>query len=251
MRSQFFKSCHCLLIPLILSQTISVKGQSVDTLKLGENLIANVSNSVSRYLVVTVNNDKPLPVSIVERTVKVNPAKNSFSSTIRSFNLDTTKNDVRTSVALVRGILPVSNAVSNGPVTMTTLFSKDSILLKMDSIKTGTSRKLSFHQLLKGYDFELDYEMLASLPWKEQYKVAIPFYQPGTKGNAKYYLYEVVGSEDYKADGYPAISCWKIMSKSYTSGLCTWWISKKDKQVLKESRERPGQKFTIRTLISY
>ncbi len=109
-------------------------------------------------------------------------------------------------------MVPISHVSENLATKMSSAFSGQKVFLSLDSMKSGTNRKLEVGLGVAAFDFESDEELFALLPLKENYKVVIPFYQPGTNRPAKYYVYEVTGTEFINLPDGSKMECWKIQS---------------------------------------
>ena len=97
------------------------------------------------------------------------------------------------------------------------------------------NEKAGFEVEAKPYtlNWELDLEVLEILPYADGKKFAIHFYHPGGQTPPKFYLYDVIGSEQLNSAGVP-VDCWKLKI-IYDDGVnnATFWVAKQSRQVLK------------------
>ena len=230
-----------LIIPFTLLQA------QIDTLKVGQTFknYKNLKPSVSKYMLYSEKAGKYSPVDVVWVREVQFLNENGKDIVIVRQQLDakdTLQSSVKTAVLTANTFVPIRDVTENTLSRMTTSFSEAKVSLSMDSLKTGANRKMEVDLKVAGYDFEADEELFSILPLKENYKVAIPFYQPGTGRPSKYYLYEVTGTEFIDLPDGGKIECWKIQSQ-YTGGTSAWWISKKNQQFIKQQRARADGGF--------
>lgn len=102
-----------------------------------------------------------------------------------------------------------------------------------DSVENNSKADFEVEAQPYTLNWELDLETFEILPYAKGKKFAIHFHHPGSKTPPKFYLYEVIGSEVLKSAG-AEVDCWKLKIV-YDGGTnnATFWISKKNRQVLK------------------
>lgn len=83
------------------------------------------------------------------------------------------------------------------------------------------------------FNWELDMETFAVLPFKAGKKFVIPFYHPGSTTGPAYYTYEVIGVEKLTSGNEKPKACWQLKINYSDKNYAIFWIDKKEKEVLK------------------
>lgn len=99
-------------------------------------------------------------------------------------------------------------------------------------------------------NWELDLETFSLLDLKERKSFWINFYHPGSKGGPKLYEYKVAGSEKLRLMDGKHVDCWKLRIDYTPKSYAIFYISKKDKQVLKMEEDfGRGTRYKIRLAV--
>jgi hypothetical protein len=226
-----------LLIIIIISAAGQLKAQQIDTLSYNKAFnTQRISKGTFNYDSFLESNGTVTYTGRMKRSVIMQKdGMMAIAIEFSSINGDTVYSK-GTSWVKNGTLVPIKNISKRGNMTITTMFAEDSIRLSLvDS--AGNSRATSLKFSTDAFDFELDYESFAGLALMENGKYVIPFYQPGTRTQPKYYSYEIKGAETITVEN-KSYDCWILYSSSYQSGLCTFWIRKSDNIVIKEQRVR-------------
>ena len=99
------------------------------------------------------------------------------------------------------------------------------------------------------YNFEVDMETLALLPWAANRHLVIPFYHPGGGAPADY-VFKVTGEANVMAGG-TAIPAWTVTTdyNRPQSGGATFWIAKDSGTVLRTEQPLPNGATFVKALI--
>lgn len=99
----------------------------------------------------------------------------------------------------------------------------------MDNSKKGWELKHSKPYL----NWELDLETFPLLDLKAGKRFFINFYHPGGRLEPKLWEYKVTGEENVKTIEGETVACWKLRIDYDEKSTCTFFISKKGREVLK------------------
>jgi len=83
------------------------------------------------------------------------------------------------------------------------------------------------------FNWELDMETFAVLPFKTGKKFVIPFYHPGSNTGPAFYTYEVIGEEKVAFNNDKPKACWQLKINYSDKNYAIFWIDKKEREVLK------------------
>jgi hypothetical protein len=116
------------------------------------------------------------------------------------------------------------------------------------------AKNMGFSQALAAptLNWELDLETFPLLPLKEGKTFVMNFYHPGGKTGPAWYSYSVIGSETIASVNGEKIDCYKLYIRyDNNQGGSTWWLSKKNHEVLK-MEERFGNitRYKIKLAVS-
>ena len=127
------------------------------------------------------------------------------------------------------------------------IFTKDAVVTD-DTVAAVGQPGFRQEMNLPAFNWELDLETFALLPLAEGKAFVIPFYHPGGKTPPKYYKYIVMGSEKIAGPDGQAIDCFLLYTEyENNQGRSTWWISKKNHEVLKmEELYGPIKRYKIK-----
>lgn len=119
------------------------------------------------------------------------------------------------------------------------------------SDSVANNKKASFD--LQGHtplNWELDLETFSLLDLKEGKSFFINFYHPGGRSGPKLYEYKVVGSEKLRMVDGKHVDCWKLRIDYSPKSYAVFYISKKDKEVLKMEEDFGiGIRYKIRLAV--
>jgi hypothetical protein len=117
----------------------------------------------------------------------------------------------------------------------------------VDSVTNNKRKGWSIDLKAPTFNWELDLEILALLPYKDNTGYAVNFYHPGAKSAPAYYLYQVVGSEMLDLVQGQKVDCWKVRIDYDPKYYAVFWVSKKTREVLKAADVLPnGYRFKVR-----
>ncbi|MFC5269858.1 hypothetical protein [Adhaeribacter terreus] len=102
-----------------------------------------------------------------------------------------------------------------------------------DSVSKNLKKDFRNEWKEPAFNWELDMETFALLPLKKDKKFVIPFYHPGSSTGPAYYLYEVAGEEKIRIGNEKLHDCWLLKINYSDENYATFWIDKKEKEVLK------------------
>ena len=111
-----------------------------------------------------------------------------------------------------------------------------------DSVAQNQQRGFSLDFKLPNFNWNLDIETFEMLPLAEGKTFVINFYDAGLDPPA-YVNYKVTGSETIATLNNEKVDCWKLFTEGDYQGKHyseTYWISKKDREFLKEEDSYPG-----------
>lgn len=91
------------------------------------------------------------------------------------------------------------------------------------------------------FNFEMDFEILSSLPLQKNYKAVIKFYHPGG-APPKYHTYEVIGEEKLPVVE-SMIDTWVLYTDYGGRSPTKLWISKKNNKVIKQESSFDNKKL--------
>jgi hypothetical protein len=109
-----------------------------------------------------------------------------------------------------------------------------------DSIANNTKKDFNLplpHPML---NWELDLETFPLLDLKKGKRFAINFYHPGAKGEPKLYEYKVVGEENLTVIDGGTVACWKLRIDYSEKSWAIFYISKKNREVLRMDEDFGG-----------
>ncbi len=100
------------------------------------------------------------------------------------------------------------------------------------------------------YNWETDFMVFSSLPFKPGRDFVIRFYHPGSRRAPDYYHYKFVGSEKLKSITGQPVTCWKIRIDYSETSWAEFWIDKKTHHVVL-SRDFINGGYRYKVLLSY
>lgn len=105
--------------------------------------------------------------------------------------------------------------------------------LGADSVKNNTKKDFLNTWQTPVFNWELDMETFALLPFKKGKKFVIPFYHPGSSTGPAFYTYEVIGEEKITLNNEKPVACWQLKIQYSEANYAIFWIDKKGREVLK------------------
>ena len=98
------------------------------------------------------------------------------------------------------------------------------------------------------FNFELDMELLQTLPWKPGYVADLVFYDPGQEP-PNHYRFKYAGEAKIAGPDGRDLDCW-LVTADYNTGRVKsrFWLSKKTQVVVHEEAEDNGTLY-VKTLI--
>jgi hypothetical protein len=111
-----------------------------------------------------------------------------------------------------------------------------------DTVPGSRNKKFSIVQQEPAFNWELDLEMLSTLPYAKGKSFVLPFYQPGSQRPAKFYTYAVTGTRIIETWNGSKEDCWvlEVIYNPDTKSRAEFFISRKSYDVLK-MREVSGR----------
>jgi len=120
-----------------------------------------------------------------------------------------------------------------------------------DTVAKNTKKDFSLDFSMPNFNWNLDIETFEMLPLAEGKAFAIYFYDAGLDPPA-YVIYKVTGSEILTLLNNEKVDCWKLSTEGDHGGSHyseTYWISKKDREFLKEEDSfNGGYRYKIKLL---
>lgn len=110
-----------------------------------------------------------------------------------------------------------------------------------------TTKSFFINDLQHSFNWELDLEILASLPLEENKVFALCFYHPGSKSLPNYYLYAVNREEKLCNTG-KCYDCWVLNVEYSAVQKSEFWIDKESHTVIQMKESFYG-KFRFKRLI--
>jgi hypothetical protein len=223
-----------ILMLVLTACCFSGLAQKGDTLLAGSELPRwkNLAERNYQYSIYTMDKrGQLLFFSVMDRSVRPHPVngKDTWVS-IQTYHSKGSV-DTDSTVYMARTYMPVSYRTQipseghreevdfEGSKIMARIIYKDSAVIRDQSVGTPV------------YSVVTDEDLFQALPWKEGYEITVPGVNPGAHfGKGKSYTtYKVIGEEDLSGPSGISIPCWKI-----TSGPSTYWISKKNQELIRQ-----------------
>lgn len=102
-----------------------------------------------------------------------------------------------------------------------------------DSVADNSKKGWELKHAKPYLNWELDLETFPLLDLKPGKRFLINFYHPGGRLEPKLWEYRVVGEENIKTIEGESVPCWKLKIDYDEKSTCTFFISKKGREVLK------------------
>nr|WP_298994928.1 hypothetical protein [uncultured Allomuricauda sp.] len=208
----------------------------MDTLKVdyGSLRMGNLHEGKSVYLVYTERNGVLLDNSIWERELRVEEGSDGkIHITQKWKNQDPKKGRTIYSVSDYKTFRPIYHYTKNGEVGIEAFDFQVNQIVGSDSIANNTKKGFKLATENTPLNWELDLEILQTLPYGTSQYFAINFYHPGGNQSPKYYLYEVIGETDFKTASGLTIPCRQLKIEYGTKNSAVFWISKNTNQVIR------------------
>jgi hypothetical protein len=218
-----------------------------EVIKIGANELQTkyLKEGKNQYLVYVEKPDKSiLEISIWERTISFSKHKDEDVIIIEQHwkNQDALRQRYIYSINNYKNFQPIYHYSKNGRGTIEAFNFEQDKIIASDSIANNS--KKDFHKLLiePTLNWELDLETFQMLPFEKGTNFKINFYHPGGKSDPKFYDYNVIGEEDVKVFDGETIDCW-LLKIVYSENSCaTFWIGKKNREIIKMLEESNGMK---------
>jgi hypothetical protein len=109
-----------------------------------------------------------------------------------------------------------------------------------DSVANNTKKDFNLSLEQPTLNWELDMETFPLLNLKAGKRFAISFYHPGGKTPPKVYEYKVIGEENVQVINGATVPCWKLRIDYDAKSWAIFYISKKEREVLKMEEDFGG-----------
>jgi hypothetical protein len=109
-----------------------------------------------------------------------------------------------------------------------------------DSVTNNTKKDFELALKRPMLNWELDLETFPLLDLKPGKKFAINFYHPGGKGEPRLYEYSVFGEENLNTIEGLSVPCWKLRIDYDAKTWAIFYISKKNREVLRMDEDFGG-----------
>jgi hypothetical protein len=226
---------------LLLSTRVVVFAQT-DTITAGNHklLTAQLKPGLRQYLVYFQAPTQPklLKLSLWLRNISIEKlhGEDVFVTTQHWYSPDTAGYRTFRSINKKADFAPLFHAEKAGGKTKAYNWTATKIT-GADTVANNAANSFSLNFDRANLNWNLDIETFEMLPLAEHKRFAIYFYDAGLTPPA-YVIYKVIGSETVSLNNNINIDCWKLFTEgkipnggSYTE---TYWISKKNHELLKE-----------------
>lgn len=221
-------------IVCILQMNVVFGFQSIDTLKVNSDrlLMNELSAGQARYLVYIEFPDGSLKdISIWERKVSVKDEKVMIFQQWK--NQDVSKTRELFSVSRLKNFEPIYHSTKNGKGVVEAFEFYPHTIKGADSVTNNSRKDFSLILKEKTFNWELDIEMLQTLPYELGKTFVINFYHPGSKKLPAYYQYKVLSLEDILHSNGEKTRCWVVEIVYSKNNKATFWIDVKHKKMLR------------------
>ena len=235
-----------MLIWVGLAISLAAYGQT-DTIRLKDKRLNTsvLKPALNQYLVYfqDPNNNTSLAFSFWMRDIRLQERNGEkvFVISQHWFGADSARYRTVYSINKAADFAPVYHAERHGK-KLTAYNWYDDRIAGADSIAENLQKdfKLAFKQ--PNFNWNLDIETFEMLPLAEGKTFAINFYDAGLDPPA-YVNYKVIGNEVIATMNNEEVDCWKLFTEADYKGKHyseTYWISKKDREFLKEEDAYTG-----------
>ena len=223
-----------ILLSLLFSFSILAVQAQTDTIRVNDNrlLMKNIKPVSRQYLVYRQhgNNGSKKQISVWERNVEIK--NNQLIIDQKWYGGDTITRQLH-SVCELQNFRPLFHYSKNFRSGVEAYNISGSKTLGADSVANNLRKDFSNNWKALFFNWELDMETFAVLPFKTGKKFVIPFYHPGSSTGPAYYQYEVIGEEKLALGTDKPKDCWQLKINYSEKNYAIFWIDKKAREVLK------------------
>jgi hypothetical protein len=196
------------------------------TISYGDLKTNRLRNQVSEYLVVIKRGEALLQSQLWTRAVSIGMHKSKPIIKIEQYwqQIDSKKNKRILSLNHFDSFSPIYHKVQ-GHNMLDSYDYKDKVIVGSDSVLNNDKIDFSMDLPKSSFNFELDLEILSTLPFKKDRVFMVNFYHPGSKTPPKYYAFEVVGIDKKR-------NAWILETNYDSSNKAKFWIDKDTYDVL-------------------
>lgn len=231
----------------MLMLVFQAHAQVVDTIKLNSKRLQTDFGKpgLRQYLVYTQipGNKKQLNLSLWLRETKQATYNGEpvFITSQHWYSADTTRYRTVYSVNRLADFGPVYHQETIGGIIKAYNWS-DKRVKGADTVANNMDKAFDFEQQQPSFNWNLDIETFEQLPLSAGKIFAINFYDAG-KNPPRYVVYRVSGEETISLLDGQKVLCWKLVTtRPSPNGVSsqTFWISKKNHELLKEEDDLNG-----------
>jgi hypothetical protein len=140
---------------------------------------------------------------------------------------DTTQNRISTTLFDARTLRPIFQKAEKNKRINAFNFSGNEIKRTDSGSSNFVSEDFEVRTDVMPYNWETDFMVFSSLPFKRGRDFVIRFYHPGSRRSPDYYHYKFVGIERLKSIAGQPVTCWKIRIDYSETSWAEFWIDKK------------------------
>lgn len=192
----------------------------------GDLKTERIRNNVSEYVVVIKRGETLLQTQLWSRSVSIEKYKSKPIIKVEQYwqQTDSKKNKRILSLNDLDSFAPIYHKVEGKDLIESFDYSTNAVV-GSDSVLNNDKR--GFSEILPEFcfNFELDLEILSTLPYEKGKIFMVNFYHPGSKTPPKYYAFEVVGIDQKR-------NAWILETNYDASNKATFWIDKDTFSVL-------------------
>ncbi len=232
--SKLIKSSLLILSILLISQSTAFA--QIDTIRVqnGDLNMHQLEEGTSQYLVyLELPNGRLLDASIWERTVIFQDFKGTEALVVTQTWKNQNPEKVKTlySVNDAENFSPIFHKTQDKETLNAFDFYEDKIV-GSDTVEGIANSDFSLDIEEIPLNWELDMEILSTLPYSSGKEFYINFYHPGSETGPKYYKYEVVREETLLSINNMEIDTWVLKIEYSAQNHAEFWISKDSYQFI-------------------
>lgn len=230
----FLQPMKKLICCLLFSIPVFAAQAQTDTIRVNDNrLFTKNLKPVSRQYLVYRQRGKEgskKQLSVWQRNVDIK--NNQLVIDQKWYGADTVTRKLH-SVCELQNFRPIYHSVKNFRNEVEAYNISGAKTLGADSVANNLRKDFSNNWKAPFFNWELDMETFALLPFKLGKKFVIPFYHPGSSTGPAYYQYEVIGEEKLALGNDKPKTCWQLKINYSEQNYAIFWIDKKAREVLK------------------
>lgn len=223
-----------LFFALFFASTSQLVQAQTDTIRVADNrlLMKNLKPVSRQYLVYRQKgeNGTKKQLSVWQRNVEIK--NNQVLINQKWFGGDTITRQLY-SVCELQNFRPMYHYAKNFRSGVEAFNISGTKTLGADSVANNGRKDFSNTWKAPFFNWELDMETFALLPFKPGKKFVIPFYHPGSSTGPAFYTYEVIGEEKLTLGHDKPKDCWQLKINYSDKNYAVFWIDKKQKEVVK------------------